>query len=269
MDLTLFGQMTQFSMKPLKKFTIKNGISIFPIDFQKAKRYNPSPLEESILKQFIVKYFNLPERSTDRNTISRLAHNDLVKISPHWTVRNPRLWFNNNKQIQFFKKNDTDYTNIENSDKPSEKQLQISESFSLSITENANKQLNNEKIVENIDFNFSILSNSNNLQQDSMNEKRSIRQSNQKDIQKKCELMRLKKQEKSGTFSENSIQKNTVPTHQEYVSDIIFKDLNKNKERFQNGRRYSEEMIIHFLLNIDQIHITIIAIFFLLRVLKL
>ena len=103
--------------------------------------------------------------------------------------------------------------------------MQISESFSLSITENANKKLNNEKIVENIDFNFSILSNSNNLQQDSMNEKRSIPYSNQK----KCELMRLQKKEKSRTFSENFIQKKSVPTHQDNASDIIFKDLNKNK----------------------------------------
>ena len=70
-----------------------------PNDFQSIKRYYPSPLEESILKQYMVKYFKLPERSKDRNIITILAYKDLVKTSRHWTVRRVRLWFNNNKPI--------------------------------------------------------------------------------------------------------------------------------------------------------------------------
>ena len=43
------------------------------------------------------KYFKQPERSYERNMIAKATSKKLKKISSHWTHRDVRLWFNNNK----------------------------------------------------------------------------------------------------------------------------------------------------------------------------
>ena len=62
-----------------------------------AKRYYPTPVEQSILIQNVHAYFQKPERSVERNQIAESVASQLQKFSPHWTHRAVRLWFNNNK----------------------------------------------------------------------------------------------------------------------------------------------------------------------------
>lgn len=66
-------------------------------DQPEAKRYYPSPVEQSILIKNVQAYFQKPERSVERNQIADSVAAQLQTISPHWTHRAVRLWFNNNK----------------------------------------------------------------------------------------------------------------------------------------------------------------------------
>ena len=65
--------------------------------FKFNQRYYPSDDELSLLIPALKKYFTYPERHQMRNTITEDLSVTLKKISPHWTQRLIRIWFNNNK----------------------------------------------------------------------------------------------------------------------------------------------------------------------------
>lgn len=62
-----------------------------------AARYYASPQEQKILVQGLIRYFSLPERSQNRNKVVKEVASYLSMISPHWSHRAVRLWFNNNR----------------------------------------------------------------------------------------------------------------------------------------------------------------------------
>ena len=67
-------------------------------------RYYASKQEQPILIWGLRQYFSFPERSSNRNRIAAQVTSFLQNISPHWTHRAVRLWFNNNKK-QYFNEN--------------------------------------------------------------------------------------------------------------------------------------------------------------------
>lgn len=62
-----------------------------------AARYYASPQEQKILVHGLIRYFSLPERSQNRNKIVKEVASYLSMLSPHWSHRAVRLWFNNNR----------------------------------------------------------------------------------------------------------------------------------------------------------------------------
>lgn len=60
-------------------------------------RYYASPQEQKILVQGLLRYFSLPERSQNRNKVVKEVATYLSMLSPHWSHRAVRLWFNNNR----------------------------------------------------------------------------------------------------------------------------------------------------------------------------
>lgn len=70
------------------------------------RRYYPNAQEQSVLIPYLRKYFKYPERSPERNRIASEVSQMLLKISPHWTHRAVRLWFNNNR-LTYLKNDDT------------------------------------------------------------------------------------------------------------------------------------------------------------------
>lgn len=62
-------------------------------------RYYPSLTEEKLLIQDMKSYFRYPEKSISRNNVAYQTSIKLLKIFPHWSHRNVRLWFNNNKSL--------------------------------------------------------------------------------------------------------------------------------------------------------------------------
>ena len=61
-------------------------------------RYYPSQAEQQYLIYGCRQYFSYPERSHNRNVTASQVTALLKQISPHWTHRAVRLWFNNNKK---------------------------------------------------------------------------------------------------------------------------------------------------------------------------
>jgi len=61
-------------------------------------RYYPTQGEQQYLIMGCRQYFSYPERSSNRNIIASQITTLLKQISPHWTHRAVRLWFNNNKK---------------------------------------------------------------------------------------------------------------------------------------------------------------------------
>ena len=70
----------------------------FANNLENDRRYYPIPQELFILIRGIRSYFSFPERSAKKNKIDDEISKELIKINSHWTVRNVRLWFNNNKK---------------------------------------------------------------------------------------------------------------------------------------------------------------------------
>lgn len=64
-------------------------------------RYYANAAEQQILIQGLQRYFSLPERSQNRNKITKEVSQFLQCFSPHWSHRAVRLWFNNNKHSYF------------------------------------------------------------------------------------------------------------------------------------------------------------------------
>ena len=64
-------------------------------------RYYANAAEQQILVQGLQRYFSLPERSQNRNKITKEVSQFLQCFSPHWSHRAVRLWFNNNKHSYF------------------------------------------------------------------------------------------------------------------------------------------------------------------------
>ncbi|KAK8890888.1 hypothetical protein M9Y10_028087 [Tritrichomonas musculus] len=64
-------------------------------------RYYANAAEQQILIQGLQRYFSLPERSQNRNKITKEVSQFLRCFSPHWSHRAVRLWFNNNKHSYF------------------------------------------------------------------------------------------------------------------------------------------------------------------------
>ena len=62
-------------------------------------RYYPTATEKEILIEGLKAYFAQPDKSQNRNMISKETSNKLCRISSHWNQRNVRLWFNNNKKL--------------------------------------------------------------------------------------------------------------------------------------------------------------------------
>lgn len=71
-----------------------------------AARYYASPQEQKILVQGLLRYFSLPERSQNRNKIVKEVASYLSMLSPHWSHRAVRLWFNNNRHTYLPTMND-------------------------------------------------------------------------------------------------------------------------------------------------------------------
>lgn len=220
-------------------------------DLSLSERYYPIPFEEKILKYYLKKYFGFPERSTERNKIAKFTSQVLLPYSKHWTHRNVRIWFLNHKFLQFSEESNEDIPNNSHNIQPSIN-LQLTPNISVSYTDTLNKQSKNESNSQIQNYSFDLLYDQDNLKStnDKMNEKRLLQKEIHEKVNKKCELMREKKKLQLETFSENQIQSNlnenqiiTVPTQKENMSNIIFSDLNKNKNRFPNGRRFTDEMI--------------------------
>ena len=73
-------------------------MSINPVeDMGSHARYYANSNEQKILIQGLKHYFSLPERSQNRNKVAKDVSNYLRRLSPHWTHRAVRLWFNNNR----------------------------------------------------------------------------------------------------------------------------------------------------------------------------
>ena len=73
-------------------------MSINPVeDLGSHARYYANSNEQKILIQGLKHYFSLPERSQNRNKVAKDVSNYLRRLSPHWTHRAVRLWFNNNR----------------------------------------------------------------------------------------------------------------------------------------------------------------------------
>jgi hypothetical protein len=61
-------------------------------------RYFPSEAELGILIPQLKTYFNFPERSAQRKSVTKETCEALKRFNPeHWTGKKVRLWFNNNK----------------------------------------------------------------------------------------------------------------------------------------------------------------------------
>lgn len=77
-------------------------------------RYYANAAEQQILVQGLQRYFSLPERSQNRNKITKEVSQFLQCFSPHWSHRAVRLWFNNNKH-SYFNTQNLNAENINNS----------------------------------------------------------------------------------------------------------------------------------------------------------
>ena len=64
-------------------------------------RHYATKAEQQILIWGLRQYFSYPERSTNRSKIAENVTSFLKGISPHWSHRAVRLWFNNNKKTYF------------------------------------------------------------------------------------------------------------------------------------------------------------------------
>ena len=67
-------------------------------DAETSVRYYATKPEQQLLVWGLRQYFSFPERSSNRNKIAAQITAQLQMISPHWTHRAVRLWFNNNKK---------------------------------------------------------------------------------------------------------------------------------------------------------------------------
>ena len=70
-------------------------------DTETSARYYATKSEQQLLIWGLRQYFSYPERSVNRNKIAATVTGYLKNISPHWTHRAVRLWFNNNKKNFF------------------------------------------------------------------------------------------------------------------------------------------------------------------------
>ena len=68
------------------------------MDQNDGRRYYPDDLEIKILQNNINEYFSYPDRSEKRNKLAREVSRSLKLISPHWSVRAVRLWYNNHRK---------------------------------------------------------------------------------------------------------------------------------------------------------------------------
>ncbi|KAH0788092.1 hypothetical protein GPJ56_007923 [Histomonas meleagridis] len=66
-------------------------------DYQSSPRYYPKQQEMQYLIPGLRRYFSFPERSQQRSQVVKEVKSYLEQISPHWSHRSVRLWFNNNK----------------------------------------------------------------------------------------------------------------------------------------------------------------------------
>jgi hypothetical protein len=76
---------------------LESQINMAAVGMDSSSRYHPTTVETQILIQGLQRYFALPERSRTRNIVASEVSHHLRCLSPHWSHRAVRLWFNNNK----------------------------------------------------------------------------------------------------------------------------------------------------------------------------
>lgn len=216
------------------------------------RRYYPSPFEQQTLKYGIHKYFSFPERSIQRNLITKEISQKLFPMYPHWTIGNVRRFFNNNRNY---------YLNTPL------KEIQESSSFNRFISEIKKTNLpapnfnisDSQKDVENSNASNCIskinppqmhsiatqaFSESSNEKVALMNKAKSINKEKKLSINSKLNESRLNKFEfKNEVNLNDETSLSTVPTFKQYFSDLIYNSIGNNLTKSGNGYRFSNEMI--------------------------